>query len=347
MFTELINWSQKNFSDLPWRKRRSLYKTVVSEFMLQQTTVATVTKHFNKFIDLYPNFESLSKSTEEEILIAWKGLGYYRRARNLRAASIVIHQDFKSRVPKKLEQLLTIPGIGDYTAKAILGLGKSQNFLAIDTNLERVLSRIFNLKHPTSKKLKEKLVEIQDTHPEIIKSFEQFGGRGLNEALMDLGRVYCKARSVFCSTCPMQNNCLGKKGALNLPLFKKDSAKKEVFQLNLLRVVVRKGKKIYGHKRQKGDWLEGQIELPTFIISTDDNSLKQYPSLLKNKKLSSKINSLKTYKTTITKYRINNHILEATPSELLKISKDLQLKLYKESEETNFSTATTKALKLI
>ena len=90
---------KENYSDLPWRKRRSLYNTLVSEIMLQQTTVGTVINHFDKFINKYPTIEALSKTSEEEICIAWKGLGYYRRARNLRKAAIGIVEDFNGKIP--------------------------------------------------------------------------------------------------------------------------------------------------------------------------------------------------------------------------------------------------------
>ena len=93
MSQELIKWSKKNYWDLPWRKKRSLYNTLVSEIMLQQTTVGTVLNHFDRFIEEYPNIESLSKISEEEVCIAWKGLGYYRRARNLRKAAVSIMED--------------------------------------------------------------------------------------------------------------------------------------------------------------------------------------------------------------------------------------------------------------
>lgn len=118
MFKKLIQWSTKDFSELPWRKKRTLYRTLVSEIMLQQTTVSTVINHFERFLREYPDIKSLAASTEDQIVMSWKGLGYYRRARNLRKAAIDIQKNHGGRIPTSYELLLEINGIGPYTASA-------------------------------------------------------------------------------------------------------------------------------------------------------------------------------------------------------------------------------------
>ena len=136
-FKELIHWSLSQYSYLPWRENRTMYRTLVSEIMLQQTTVGTVLNHFEKFIKQYPNIKSLAKSTEEEICVAWKGLGYYRRARNLRLLAIQIENNFKGIIPTKTETLMSLKGIGPYTCNALLAMGADQEALAVDCQFRK------------------------------------------------------------------------------------------------------------------------------------------------------------------------------------------------------------------
>jgi A/G-specific adenine glycosylase len=349
MNQELILWSKKNHSQLPWRKRRTLYKTLVSEIMLQQTTVATVVRHFGPFLDKYPDIYSLAQSTEEEICIAWKGLGYYRRARNLRKAAINIVTHFDGKIPLNLNQLKTISGIGEYTAQAILGIGGNKRALALDANLERVLSRLFCLKEEKGLKLQKRLRSLFEDN-KILKNAEVLGYRDLNESLMDLGRVCCQAKRVNCSLCPLSKDCLAREEGrpLDFPVNLKSTKSKDLFELKLLRVVVRKRKKILVYKKEENYWLAGQKELPTFIINTNDDSLKQYPWLANDKQVVLK--NLKKFKTSITKYNITNYIYEMTLSDWKNFSTNMNFSFSFVSDDTeveNLSTATIKALKII
>ena len=203
---QLLKWSKESYSHLPWREKRSLYRTLVSEIMLQQTTVGTVLNHFDRFISEYPTINDLANTTEEQICISWKGLGYYRRARNLRKAAIDIRDNFNSKIPTNYDSLISITGIGEYTANAIISIGNDEKAFALDANLERVLSRIFGLKEKKGlrlQKLIKKEVENKNISFGRIVSF-----RDLNEALMDLGRVFCQARKVNCDICPMRTICI-------------------------------------------------------------------------------------------------------------------------------------------
>ncbi len=159
-FKKLISWSREKHADLPWRKKRSLYFTLVSEIMLQQTTVSTVKNHFANFIEKFPDLETLALSSEEEMLRAWKGLGYYRRAKNLRKAALDVLEFFEGQIPLTLEELKSIKGIGDYMANALLAIGEDQPALALDANLERVLSRLYGIKTPKGPLLHKKLQEL-------------------------------------------------------------------------------------------------------------------------------------------------------------------------------------------
>jgi len=349
MNQELILWSKKNYSQLPWRKKRTLYKTLVSEIMLQQTTVATVRHHFGPFLEKYPDIYSLAQTTEEDICIAWKGLGYYRRARNLRKAAINIVDDFDGKIPLNLSQLKTIPGIGEYTAQAILGIGGNKRALAVDANLERVLSRLFCIEEEKGLKLQKRLRSLFEDN-KILKNAEALGYRDLNESLMDLGRICCQAKRVNCLICPLFKECLARERErpLDFPVNLKPTKGKDLFELKLLRVVVRKREKILVYKKEEKHWLAGQKELPTFIISTNDDSLKQYPRLDNDKQIMLK--GLKKFKTSITKYNITNYIYEMALSDWKNFSTnmDCDYKFVSDNTEVeNLSTATMKALKII
>ncbi|MBC7538816.1 MAG: A/G-specific adenine glycosylase, partial [Bacteriovorax sp.] len=156
-FSNLIEWSHSQYSHLPWRSQRTLYRTLVSEIMLQQTTVGTVLNHFEKFLSEYPTIFDLAKSSEEQICISWKGLGYYRRARNLRNLAIQIVDQFNGEIPTDLDSLLNLKGIGPYTANAIIAIGADLRGLAVDANLERVLSRFYGISLVKGPKLQQKL----------------------------------------------------------------------------------------------------------------------------------------------------------------------------------------------
>ena len=176
MNLELIEWSQREFSDLPWRTKRSLYHTLVSEIMLQQTTVSTVLNHFERFIQKFPTLHQLSQISEDDIIVEWKGLGYYRRARNLLKIAKMIDSKFQGEIPTNYDTLITIDGIGPYTANALIAMGTNQPALALDANLERVLSRYYGIKEYKGQKLQMELQK-QFEFGKIASEINQFGAR--------------------------------------------------------------------------------------------------------------------------------------------------------------------------
>ena len=248
MFEELIHWSKTHYSHLPWRKNRTLYTTLVSEFMLQQTTVSTVIGHYEKFLSTFPSLVHLASSSEETVCREWKGLGYYRRARNLFKAAVDIVKNH-GEIPLNYKQLVKIDGIGEYTANALLSIGADRSLLALDANLERVLSRIYLLSESSGIKLKKNIQSLFN-EKKIAQDIYKWGGRAFNEALMDLGRTFCKSRHAHCSRCPLQNNCLARNhNPLDYPASKKKTTK--IFELDLLRIIVRKKDKILAYRKKR------------------------------------------------------------------------------------------------
>ncbi|MCY4524109.1 MAG: hypothetical protein OXB84_05155 [Halobacteriovoraceae bacterium] len=345
MFNKLINWSKKEHSVLPWRKNRSLYTTLVSEFMLQQTNVSTVINHYDNFIKSFPNISSLASSSQEYVLKNWQGLGYYKRAKNLHKAAIDIVNNYNKQIPQNYKDLTSIKGIGEYTANAILAIGYNKPALALDANIERVLSRIYLLSDNKGKPLKKKIYTLF-SNKKILQNIEKLGSRALNESLMDLGRVFCHARKTNCGPCPVKTKCMAyiKNTPLKFPIINHPT-KKEIVELELLRIFVAKNDKILAYRKKENEWLAGQLEIPTFIVKTPDISLKQYPWL--NKKIN--LQRLKFFKTTITKYKIKNYILTTNNNQfnsLIPISNRYKYFSF-DLQKEHYSTATTKAINLI
>jgi A/G-specific adenine glycosylase len=342
MFKKLILWSRDNYSHLPWRQERSIYHTLVSEIMLQQTTVGTVLNHFEKFIKIYPNIKSLSESSEEDILIAWKGLGYYRRAKNLRHIAIEVQNKFKGKIPITEAHLLSLKGVGKYTAHALMAMGNNKRALAVDANLERVLARFYGYTELKGPKLQTKILDdfIQN---KILHEMEELSPRDLNEALMDLGRVICQKKKSWCHICPLSSKCVAFKSREPLSYPRENLEKvNKTFELTLLRVIVRENNKILVYKKNEKEWLTGQWELPTFIIKSDDEMLEQYPNL----KDKSEYSKGRLIKTSITKYKISNLIIEMSEDKFIKITNKIKIhyEFKKFDKKLNLSTASIKAI---
>ena len=152
---KILRWYDNNKRTLPWRvgkkSPKKLYYRLLSEFMLQQTQVKTVIPYFNNFVKKFRTLKSLSKSNEEEVLKMWEGLGYYRRARNLLACSKELVKKYNLKLPDTLDKIKSLPGVGDYTGNALLGLVYNKPTIAVDGNVKRVFSRIFNKEEKKNK----------------------------------------------------------------------------------------------------------------------------------------------------------------------------------------------------
>ncbi len=202
---KILNWYDINKRSLPWRNNVSLqkrhYYTLVSEFMLQQTQVTTVIPYFNRFIKNIPNFKILSKVKSKKLLKLWEGLGYYSRARNLKRTAQVITKNFNGKLPSNFEDLKKLPGIGNYTASAILAIVFNKQYIPLDGNIERVLKRYLYLR---------KVNEIQKEN--IIKKKSIFGSStrasDYAQALMELGALICKPINPLCNECPISKKCV-------------------------------------------------------------------------------------------------------------------------------------------
>jgi len=201
---KILYWYDNNKRSLPWRKKLSQvkreYYTLVSEFMLQQTQVVTVVPYFNNFIRDIPNVSSLAKINEHKLLKYWEGLGYYSRVRNLKKTAQILEKDFKGRLPSTIEELKLLPGIGEYTANAIMAIGFNKPFIPLDGNIERVIKRLLNLKL-ISEVSKENLISKKKILGTSIRASDYA------QALMEFGALICRPKTPLCSQCPLTKNC--------------------------------------------------------------------------------------------------------------------------------------------
>ena len=205
---KILKWYDINKRSLPWRKKLSLkkkqYYTLVSEIMLQQTQVSTVIPYFNRFIKNIPSFNALANVKNQQLLKLWEGLGYYSRARNLKKTAKIVKKNFRGKLPDNFEDLITLPGIGNYTASAILAIVFNKPYIPLDGNIERVLKRYLHLR---------KINEIKKEN--IIKKKSIFGKSSrpsdYAQALMELGALICKPINPLCNQCPISKKCMSLK----------------------------------------------------------------------------------------------------------------------------------------
>lgn len=192
----VLGWGSQRLRDLPWRRTRDRWHVLVSEVMLQQTQVHRVLPKFQRFIESFPTPRECAAAPLGELLALWQGLGYPRRCRNLHEAAKVVVRDHGGVVPSELDMLLELPGIGGYTARAVMAFADSRDVAVVDTNIARVLARLVN--EPLGK------VRAQSLADELLPLGSAWEW---NQVLMDLGATVCTARAPRCEECPIAGVC--------------------------------------------------------------------------------------------------------------------------------------------
>ena len=262
MHSELLNWFYQNKRTLPWRRGRTPYRVWVSEIMLQQTQVNTVIPYYKKWIKKYPTLKSFKDSNFDDVIKIWEGLGYYSRCHNMFNAAKLINSTF----PNNYDDLINLPGIGDYTAKTILAIAFKKNLVGIDTNLERIGYRILGLKTKTKRNQKR-----------VIKYLEENqctnNPGDYNEALMDLGSSLCKASITYCNQCPLKNIC--KAYASSSPiLYPTPKVRKKIPIYDVAVSVIEYKNKILITKRLNKNFLPGLWEFPGGKIEKNETAIQ-------------------------------------------------------------------------
>lgn len=219
---KLIRWYQTHHRPLPWRETHDPYRIWISEIMLQQTTVPAVVAYYQKWINLFPDIKALSKASLQKVLKAWQGLGYYQRAKNLHKTSKVIVRDFGSQIPKDYNTLRGLPGIGPYTASALLSFAFDAPYPVLDANVRRVLMRLMRIRSQANTKNDKALLQFLAPHiPRKNSSL-------FNQALMEIGALVCRPKNPLCLLCAITDFCRAfEKGEQEIiPLPKKINFKK-------------------------------------------------------------------------------------------------------------------------
>jgi len=201
----LLRWFRHRGRDLPWRCTRDPYAILVSELMLQQTQVSTVIPYYNEWFRRFPDFVSLARASENDVLHAWQGLGYYNRARNLRATAKTVVDRYRGRFPRSIEQMQQLPGIGTYTAHAVASFAFDQSVPIVEANTARVLTRLFDFRKPIDSEAGQQALW-QYAAMLVPKSNASI----YNSALIDLGALVCISRQPKCGMCPVEKFCRAK-----------------------------------------------------------------------------------------------------------------------------------------
>lgn len=202
---ELVNWFEQNARDYPWRRTRDPYAILVSEVMLQQTQIATVLDRgfYARWLERFPDFKTLAAAREEEVLKAWEGLGYYRRARNLQRLAQVVMEQHGGEFPGEHATILELPGVGPYTAGAVASFAYGLAEPIVDGNVSRVLSRLYNDATPVDSTAGMKL--LWERARALVQMTDN--PRALNSALMELGQTLCTPSKPACDVCPVRAQC--------------------------------------------------------------------------------------------------------------------------------------------
>ncbi len=201
----LMGWYRLSARDLPWRKTSDPYKIWISEVMLQQTTVNAVIPYYLRWIEKFPNIESVALSSEQNILKAWQGLGYYSRARNIHSTAKIVAQELKGVFPSQKDILRRLPGLGPYTTGAVLSIAFDQREPIIDANVRRVLMRQLKIKGKADTAHDGKILKF------LLSVMPLKNNRIFNQALMELGALVCRSKNPSCLICPLRKSCLAYK----------------------------------------------------------------------------------------------------------------------------------------
>ncbi len=305
MHARLLDWYAASARDLPWRRTTDPYAIWISEAMLQQTRVETVESYWARFLDALPTVRELAMASEDRVLTLWSGLGYYRRARSLHAAAKVMVEGHDGAFPRTLEEALDLPGVGPYTAAAVLSIAFDAPLALVDGNVERVFARHFLIEERLgSAPLKREAWE-------LARSLVPGSGAGTwNQALMELGATVCTPRAPGCTACPLAQSCGARLGSRvgELPLPK---PKAETVDVALELAWIGQGARILLERRPTTGRMAGMWQLPTREVTRSGLFPPRWPVSLE---LGQQLGHLRH---AITRHRIRAEVLLGrAPAEL-------------------------------
>jgi A/G-specific adenine glycosylase len=336
----LLAWFRAEQRDLPWRRTRDPYAIWVSEIMLQQTRVATVMGAWEKFLEAFPDIATLAQASDEELLAAWKGLGYYRRVRSLRKATRQIMSEHCGRFPRGASDFAALPGVGAYTLGAVFSIAFDEPLPAIDGNVERVFSRLLQIEEDPKKKAGRQ--PIQDA---VLDLLQEGRPSQINQALMELGATVCSPRSPSCDLCPWQASCSAHAAGREED-YPKLPPRQAAIEVETTVILARRRGKLLCQRLGNGLINEGQLCLPGLGIPKPlGEDLSSHLAETHGLNLGP-TREIGVFRHNITKYRIRVHVLEmleppplGNPPSGLSYQDPMQ-------DSLPWSTVTRKAMKL-
>lgn len=272
---EILNWYQNNSRKLPWRTTNDPYKIWLSEIILQQTQIIQGLTYYEKFIENFSTINSLADANEDNILKLWQGLGYYSRARNLHKAAKIVKTQFNGEFPTNYNDLLKLPGVGEYTAAAIASFAYELPYPALDGNVFRFISRLYNIDLPIDEPKNRKIFIAILNELMVGQKPSTF-----NNAMMEMGATICKPQNPLCNECPVQTFCEAyKKDTISLLPVKLKKVKVSQRHLNFFLIEYKNG--FYIEQREgKGIW-QNLFQLPLIETKLIANSTTLKPLISK------------------------------------------------------------------
>ncbi len=315
--SRLLAWYRVNKRNLPWRGHPDPYAVWVSEIMLQQTRVETVIPYFEKWMSSFPNIGALAAASERDVLNIWEGLGYYSRARNLHKAAQIVMETYRGELPRDLNALRKLPGIGRYTAGAVASMAFGMDESTLDGNIRRVFARLFDVTEPADSPAGEKILW------RLAAEHLPKGAAGdYNQALMDLGAAICLPKNPRCLLCPLMELCAARMAGTQeqRPVLK--PKKKTPRVIHAAGVIIQRGRVLLA-KRSSNGLLGGMWEFPNGRVSGDPvreltKALKTGYRLKVRRK-----EALGIIEHAYTHFRVTEHVFHCAP---ISIPKDGNLK---------------------
>ena len=252
----LLIWYDKEKRDLPFRENKDPYQIWISEVMLQQTKVSTVIPYFKKWINYYPDIKTVAKANLTDLLKIWEGLGYYGRCRNFYKAAIIVCNRYNGKIPNNWELFFALPGVGEYTAAAVLSIAYNMDYPVLDGNVKRVMFRILGLKKISPTNINKIKKNLQNIIPE--KNPGDF-----NQGMMELGALICIPMTPKCLECPVSSFCKAFKNG-NPSLYPNKIKRKKTPHYDYTSGIIWKEKYFLIQKRKENVMLGGLWELPNF-----------------------------------------------------------------------------------
>jgi len=319
--SRILHWYYNNQRNLPWRASKEAYKVWISEIILQQTRVAQGLSYYNNFVATFPTIKALAKADEQEVLKLWQGLGYYSRARNIHHTAKHISENIDGIFPDNYKDLLKLKGIGPYTAAAISSICYNEQRAAVDGNVYRVLSRVFEIK--TAINTSSGIKEFQALADKLIGNKEP---GDYNQGLMELGATVCTPKNTDCPNCPLQEICIGHSNNSYEGLPQKER-KTKIRTRHLNYYCIEYKNQLVLNKREGKDIWKNLFDFPLEETELEINHLEEPNSEYLKKWLGnkpSKVLQRNNYKHKLSHQNLNIHI-QYIKTEQLKNPEDLLL----------------------